>query len=144
MVNKYYVSCYLRILKGGGATAYLLNHPDRARVGRRIDVDEEELGLGRTTKKTNRQRLRERMLCLRDRYRRALCDDSTRTALDSLWAAWSAEQDAMSYGNALSALDLLTLAASVDSRREIEALKAAGAETKRLLQRLTEGTRLEG
>lgn len=137
------VSCYLRILKGGGATAYLLNHPDRARVGRRIDVNEEELGLGRTTK-TNRQRLRERMLCLRDRYRRALCDDSTRAAFDSLWAAWSAKQDAMSYGDALSALDLLALAASVDSRREIEALKAAGAEAKRLLQRLTEGNRLEG
>jgi RecA/RadA recombinase len=138
------VTCYLRILKGGGATAYLLNHPDRARVGKRIDIDEEDLGLGRTTKKMNRQRLQERMLCLRDRYRRALGDDSTRASFDSLWAAWSVEQDAMSYGDALSALDLLALTASVDSRHEIEAPKAAGEETRGLLQRLTEGGRLEG
>jgi hypothetical protein len=132
------VSCYLRVLRGGGATAYLLNHPERARVGRRIDVDEEDLGLGRTTRKMNRQRLRERMLRLRDRYRRALGDDSTRAAFDSLWAALSEERGAVSYGDALSALDLLTLAASVESRRDIEALKASGAEARRLLQRLTE------
>jgi hypothetical protein len=132
------VSCYLRVLRGGGATAYLLNHPERARVGRRIDVDEEDLGLGRTTKKMNRQRLRERMLRLRDRYRRALGDDSTRAAFDSLWAALSEEQGMVSYGNALSALDLLTLAASVESHRDIEALKVFGAEARRLLQRLTE------
>jgi len=132
------VSCYLRVLRGGGATAYLLNHPERARVGRRIDVDEEDLGLGRTTRKINRQRLRERMLRIRDRYRRALGDDSTRAAFDSLWAALSEERGAMSYGDAFSALDLLTLAASVESRRDIEALKASSAEARRLLQRLTE------
>jgi len=130
------VSVYLRAMKGGGATAYLLNHHEKARIGRRIDLEEGELALGRVTKLSTRMRLQEQMRQLRDRYRAALKDEHMKTAFDQLWETWSSEQGAMIYSDVLSALDLLTLTATVDNRREIESLRALNQETRELLEKL--------
>ncbi len=130
------VSVYLRAMRGGGATAYLLNHHEKARIGRRIDLEEGETGLGRVTKLSTRMRLQEQMRQLRDRYRAALKDEEMKTAFDGLWEAWSSEQGAMIYSDVLSALDLLTLTATVDNRRQIEALRALNRETRDLLEKL--------
>ena len=130
------VAVYLRAMKGGGATAYLLNHHEKARIGRRLDLEEGELGLGRVTKLSTRMRLQEQMRQLRDRYRAALKDEGMKAAFDGLWDAWSSEQGAMIYSDVLSALDLLTLTATVDNRREIESLRALNQETRQLLEKL--------
>ncbi len=102
------VSVYLRAMKGGGATAYLLNHHEKARIGRRIDLEEGELGFRRTTRLSTRMRLQEQMGRLRDRYRAALKDEEIKTAFDALWEKWSGEQGAMTYGGVFSTLDPLT------------------------------------
>jgi hypothetical protein len=67
-------------MKGDGATAYLLNHHEKARIGKRMDLEEGELGLGRVTKLSTRMRLQEQMRQLRDRYRSALKDEKMKTA----------------------------------------------------------------
>jgi len=130
------VAVYLRAMKGGGATAYLLNHHEKARIGKRLDLEEGELGLGRVTKLSTRMRLQEQMRQLRDRYRVALKDEEMKTAFDGLWDTWSSEQGAMIYSDVLSALDLLTLTASVDNRRQIETLRVLNQETRDLLEKL--------
>jgi 16S rRNA C1402 N4-methylase RsmH len=44
------VSLYLRTLRSGGATAYILNHYEKNRIGLRIDLDETELKKTRSSK----------------------------------------------------------------------------------------------
>jgi len=92
--------------------------------------------LGRVTKLSTRMRLQEQMRQLRDRYRSALKDEKMKTAFDCLWDSWSSEQGAMIYSDVLSALDLLTLTATVDNRRQIESLRALNQETRELLEKL--------
>lgn len=130
------VSVYICAMRGGGATAYLLNHHEKAMIGRRIDLDEGELELGRVTKLSTRMRLQGQMRQLRDRYRVALKDERMKTAFDQLWDTWSSEQGAMIYSDVLSALDLLTLTATMDNRRERESIRAFNQETRELLEKL--------
>jgi hypothetical protein len=42
----------------------------------------------------------------------------------------------MIYSDVLSALDLLTLTATIDNRRQIESLRALNQETRELLEKL--------
>ena len=67
----------------------------------------------------------DKMMMLRKTFREALKEDELQEAFDELWPTWANEQAAMIYTEVLSALDLLTLTASVDNRREIMKLKQA-------------------
>lgn len=90
-----------------------------------------------------RGRLQDSMVKLRKRYRGALKDDEMQQAFDELWPAWSTEQGAMIYAEVLSSIDLLLLTATVDNRREIEALRRENAVARRLIEELTEASRAE-
>jgi hypothetical protein len=90
-----------------------------------------------------RGRLQDAMVHLRKKYRAALKDDEMQRAFDELWPAWSTEQGAMIYAEVLSSLDLLLLTAAVDNRREIEALRRENADTRMLIDELTEASRAE-
>jgi len=133
-------------------SAYLIKHPDRARMGRGVEFGVEGgFGLGRVTKESMRRRLQGLMVQLRGRYRAALKDDSMQGAFDRLWAAWSSEQGAMIHSEVLSALDLLLLTAVVDNRKEIEdnrkeieELRGLTLETRRLLEGMLEAAEDEG
>jgi len=140
------VVVHLRATQGRGpVSAYLVKHPDRARMGRVVEFGGEGgFGLGRVTKESMRRRLQGLMVQLRRRYRAALKDDSMQQAFDRLWAAWSSEQGAMIHSEVLSALDLLLLTAVVDNRREIEELRGLTLETRRLLGELLEAAKDEG
>ncbi len=50
----------------------------------------------------------------------------------------------MIYAEVMSALDLLLLTAAVDNRREIEGLRRANEEARRLIEELTEAAGDEG
>lgn len=140
------VIVYLRAPRGRGPlSAYLIKHPDRARMGRVVEFGGEGgFGLGRVTKESMRRRLQGLMVQLRGRYRAALKDDSMQRAFDRLWAAWSSEQGAMIHSEVLSALDLLLLTAVVDNRKEIEELRGLTLETRRLLEEMLEAAEDEG
>jgi len=99
--------------------------------------------VGRVTRASMRGRLQDSMMKLRKRYRGALKDDEMQRAFDELWPAWSTEQGAMIYAEVLSSLDLLLLTAAVDNRREIEALRRENADTRMLIDELTEASRAE-
>ncbi len=99
--------------------------------------------MGRVTRDSMRGRLQDSMLKLRKRYRGALKDDEMQLAFDEFWPAWSTEQGAMIYAEVLSSLDLLLLTATVDNRREIEALRRENAVARRLIEELTEASRAE-
>jgi len=99
--------------------------------------------VGRVTRDSMRGRLQDSMMKLRKRYRGALKDDEMQRAFDELWPAWSTEQGAMIYAEVLSSLDLLLLTAAVDNRREIEALRRENADTRMLIDELTEASRAE-
>lgn len=130
---------YLREARGGAASAYLVEYPDRARLGHMIEFGGEVgFGLGRVTKESMRRRLQDTMIQLRKRYRAALKDGDMQQAFDGLWEGWSSEQGAMIYSEVLSALDLLLLTAAVDNRKEIEELRGLTLETRRLLGELRE------
>ena len=133
------VSVYLRAMRGGEATAYLLNHHEKARIGRRIDLEERELDPNGATKSSTRTRLRGQAMQPGDRHRAALRDERVRAAFDALWGSWSDEQDPMIYGDVLSAIDLLTLTANPGDWRRIESLRAVDEETQGLLGRLLAG-----
>ncbi len=136
------VVVYLRAPRGRGPlSAYLIKHPDRARMGRVVEFGGEGgFGLGRVTKESMRRRLQGLIVQLRGRYRAALKDDSMQRAFDRLWAAWSSEQGAMIHSEVLSALDLLLLTAVVDNRKEIEELRGLTLETRRLLKEMLEAS----
>ena len=108
-----------------GASAYLVKHFDRARVGRRVELGGYR-GLGRITSDSMRTLLQEQMVKLREKYRATLKDGGRREAFDALWPVWADEQGAMINSDIVSGLDLLLLTAIVDNRREIEELKRRG------------------
>jgi len=139
------VIIYMRERAGGGpASAYLVKHPDRSRGGRMVEFGGEgEFKLGRVTKESMRGRLQEMMAQLKKRYRAALKDNSLQNAFDELWPAWSSEQGAMIYAEVPSTLDLLLLTAAVDNRKEIEGLRRANLEIKRLIEELLEDAKDE-
>ena len=91
-----------------------------------------------------RVRLQDTMAQLKARYRAALKDDEMQRAFDELWPAWSSEEGAMIYAEVMSALDLLLLTAVVDNRREIEGLRRANEEVRRLIEKLMEAAGDEG
>ncbi len=91
-----------------------------------------------------RVRLQDTMAQLKVRYRAALKDGAMQRAFDELWPAWSSEEGAMIYAEVMSALDLLLLTAAVDNRREIEGLRRANEEARRLIEELTEAAGDEG
>lgn len=93
--------------------------------------------MGRVMKDSMRVRLQDAMAQLKGRYRAALKDEAMQRAFDELWPAWSGEQGAMIYSEVMSALDLLLLTAVVDNRREIEGLRRANEEARRLVEELT-------
>ncbi len=99
--------------------------------------------MGRVTRDSMRGRLQDSMVKLRKRYRGALKDDEVQHAFDELWPAWSTEQGAMIYAEVLSSIDLLLLTATVDNRREIEALRRENAVARTLIEELTEASRAE-
>ena len=64
-------------------------------------------------------------MMLRKTFRAALKANELQDAFDQLWPAWADEQAAMIHTQILSPLDLLTLTATVDNRREIIKLQQA-------------------
>lgn len=81
--------------------------------------------MGRITKGSMRTRLQEKMKMLRKTYRQALKANELQDALDQLYPTWANEQAAMIHTQIPSPLDLLTLTATVDNRREIIKLQRA-------------------
>ncbi len=81
--------------------------------------------MGRIIKGSMRTRLQDKMKMLRKTYRAALKANELQDAFDQLWPAWADEQAAMIHTQVLSPLDLLTLTATVDNRREIMKLQRA-------------------
>ena len=81
--------------------------------------------MGRIIKGSMRTRLQDKMKMLRKTYRAALKANELQDAFDQLWPAWADEQAAMIHTQVLSPLDLLTLTATVDNRREIIKLQRA-------------------
>ena len=81
--------------------------------------------MGRITKGTMRTRLQDKMKMLRKTFRAALKANELQDAFDQLWPAWADEQAAMIHTQILSPLDLLTLTATVDNRKEIIKLQRA-------------------
>ena len=79
--------------------------------------------MGRITKGSMRTRLQDKMKMLRKTFRAALKANELQDAFDQLWPAWADEQAAMIHTQVLSPLDLLTLTATVDNRREIMKLQ---------------------
>ncbi len=65
------------------------------------------------------------MKMLRKTYRQALKANELQDALDQLYPTWADEQAAMIHTQILSPLDLLTLTATVDNRREITKIQRA-------------------
>ena len=123
------VAIYLRAMKGGGATAYLLNHHEEAKIGGRLDLDEDELGRTRSTRTWEQARQPG------NHYVALLRDNETKAFFDALWEVWSSEQGVMTYGYALSALDLLKLA-RMDKTRPVETPRVMKQDTQELLERL--------
>jgi hypothetical protein len=118
------VIVYLREAPGGGTSAYLVKHFDKARVGRRIEWTGGDI-LGRMTSNSMRTLLQEQMGKLRDNYRAALKDPGRRAAFDRFWEAWSSEQGAVINSDLSSATDGLLLIAVTEVMREVEKLKEA-------------------
>jgi len=81
--------------------------------------------MGRIIKGSMRTRLQDKMKMLRKTYRAALKANELQDAFDQLWPTWADEQAAMIHTQVLSPLDLLTLTATVDNRREIMKLQRA-------------------
>lgn len=81
--------------------------------------------MGRITRGSMRTRLQDKMMMLRKTFRAALKANELQDAFDQLWPAWADEQAAMIHTQVLSPLDLLTLTATVDNRREIMKLQRA-------------------
>ncbi len=81
--------------------------------------------MGRIIKGSMRTRLQDKMKMLRKTFRAALKANDLQDAFDQLWPAWADEQAAMIHTQVLSPLDLLTLTATVDNRREIMKLQRA-------------------
>ena len=100
--------------------------------------------MGRVMRDSMRVRLQDTMAQLKARYRAALKDGEMQRAFDELWPAWSSEEGAMIYAEVMSALDLLLLTAAVDNRREIEELRRANEEARRLIEKLMEAAGDEG
>ena len=100
--------------------------------------------MGRVMRDSMRVRLQDTMAQLKARYRAALKDGEMQRAFDELWPAWSSEEGAMIYAEVMSALDLLLLTAAVDNRREIEGLRRANEEARRLIEKLMEAAGDEG
>ena len=81
--------------------------------------------MGRITRGTMRTRLQDKRMMLRKTFRAALKANELQDALDQLRPAWADEQAAMIHTQVRSPLDLLTLTAAVDNRREIMKLQRA-------------------
>jgi len=131
------VLVYLRGQRGGVASAVLVKHFDRARVGRRISfhkVGEEELG--RIIGSSIRKRIQDSLRILRSMYREALKGEDMQEAFDEVWQSWSMEEGAMVYTEVASALDLINLTGVVANRREIRRLRA---QLKEALEAHSEG-----
>jgi len=118
------VLVYLRGREEGVASAVLVKHFDRRRVGRRINFIRGEKGLGRIIGSSTRKRIQDSMRLLRSMYREALKSDELQEAFDEVWRCWSEEEGAMVYTEVASALDLINLTGVVANRREIRRLRA--------------------
>jgi len=118
------VQVYLRGQRGGAASAILVKHYDRARVGMRISFHRGEGELGRIIGSSTRKRIQDTMRLLRSMYREALKDDEMQEAFDEVWQSWTTEEGAMIYSEVASALDLLNLTGVIANRREIRRLRA--------------------
>jgi len=118
------VQVYLRGQRGGAASAVLVKHYERARVGMRVSFNQGEEELGRIIGGSSRKRIQDTMRRLRSTYREALKGEDMEGAFDEVWQSWNTEEGAMIYSQVASALDVINLTGVIANRREIRRLRA--------------------
>ncbi len=115
------VIAYLRVLKGGEVSVYLVKHFDGARKGKLVRFSEEENVLGNITQASKRERIQANLLHLKNGFRETL-DDKMQEAFNEVWEVWNHEQKALISSQIVSTHDLLNLTGVLSNHLEVENL----------------------